>query len=248
MRVLVVDVGGTNVKILATGQTTARKVPSGPRLTPKAMVSEVKALAAGWEWDAVAIGYPGLIRDGRIMLEPHNLGRGWVGFDFAAAFGCPVRVLNDAAMQALGSYERGVLLFVGLGTGLGAALVVDGVVVPMELAHLPFKRGGTYEDYIGLRAFKRLSRKKWQKQVEYTTARLIEAFHPNDAVLGGGNAKKLKGMPPGFRAGTNANAFIGGFRMWAADKAETTKAPVARRRARRPRAKAPAEPESLSAA
>ena len=172
MRVLVVDIGGTNVKILATGQRTPRKFPSGPKLTPKKMVAGVKALAADWKYDAVAIGYPGQVRDGRILTEPHNLGRGWVGFDFKAAFGCPVRIINDAAMQALGSYKSGLLLFLGLGTGLGAALVADGVVIPMELAHLSFK-DGTYEDYLGVRALKRLGRKKWQKYVEFGTARMI---------------------------------------------------------------------------
>lgn len=213
MRVLVVDIGGTNVKILATGQKTPRKFPSGSKLTPKQMVAGVKALAAGWKYDRVAIGYPGLVRDGRAASEPHNLGRTWVGFDFASEFGCPVRVINDAAMQALGSYERGLLLFLGLGTGLGAALVADGVVIPMELAHLSFKNG-TYEDYLGVRALKRLGRKKWQKSVEFGADRLIQALHPDDVVLGGGNTKKLKKLPKGCRAGDNANAFIGGFRLW----------------------------------
>lgn len=213
MQVLVVDVGGTNVKILATGQKVPRKAPSGPKLTPKKMVSAVKALAGDWQYDAVAIGYPGQVRGGRILIEPHNLGRGWVGFDFTSAFGCPVRIINDAAMQALGSYKRGLLLFLGLGTGLGAALVADGVVIPMELAHLSFK-DGTYEDYVGVRALRKLGRKKWQKYVEFGTARMIEAINPDDVVLGGGNAKKLKTLPAGCRAGDNANAFIGGFRLW----------------------------------
>ena len=213
MRVLVVDIGGTNVKILASGEKTPRKFPSGPKLTPKKMVAGVKALAAEWKYDAIAIGYPGLVRGGRIMVEPNNLGRGWVGFDFKSAFGRPVRVMNDAAMQALGSYKRGLLLFLGLGTGLGAALVADGVVIPMELAHLSFKNE-TYEHFVGVRALRRLGRKKWQKHVEYATARMIEAVRPDDVVLGGGNAKKLKKLPAGCRAGNNAKAFIGGFRLW----------------------------------
>jgi predicted NBD/HSP70 family sugar kinase len=213
MRVLVVDVGGTNVKILATGANTPLKFPSGKQLTPKKMVAGVKALAGQWKYDAVAIGYPGRVHAGRIMVEPHNLGRGWVGFDFKSAFGCPVQVMNDAAMQALGSHKRGLLLFLGLGTGLGAALVADGTVIPMELAHLSFKNE-TYEHYIGVRALRRLGRKKWQKHVEYVTARMIEAVQPDDVVLGGGNTKKLKKLPPGCRAGNNANAFIGGFRMF----------------------------------
>lgn len=213
MRVLVVDVGGTNVKLLASGQKTPLKFPSGRTMTPRKMVAGIKTHAAKWKYDAVAIGYPGRVHDGRIMVEPHNLGRGWKRFDFEAALGVPVRIMNDAAMQALGSYKRGVMLFLGLGTGLGAALVADGVVIPMELAHLSFKNG-TYEDYLGNRALRRLGRKKWQKYVEYGTARMIEAVYPDDVVLGGGNAKNLKKLPPGCRTGNNANAFLGGFRMW----------------------------------
>jgi predicted NBD/HSP70 family sugar kinase len=177
------------------------------------MVAGVKALAAGWKYDVIALGYPGRVRDGRITSQPHNLGRGWVGFNFKSAFGRPVRIINDAAMQALGSHKRGLLLFLGLGTGLGAALVAEGVVIPMELAHLSFKNG-TYEDYLGLRALKRLGRKKWQKYVEFGAARMIEAVAPDDVVLGGGNVKKLKKLPKGCRAGSNANAFVGGFRLW----------------------------------
>jgi polyphosphate glucokinase len=229
MRVLVVDIGGTNVKILATGQKEPRKFPSGTKLTPKKMVTGVKALAGDWKYDAVAIGYPGRIRDGHVMVEPHNLGRGWVGFDFKSAFGCPVQIMNDAAMQALGSYNRGLLLFLGLGTGLGAALVAQGVVIPMELAHLSLKNG-TYEDYLGVRALQRLGRKKWQKHVEFGTKRMIEAIHPDDVVLGGGNAKKLKNLPKGCRAVDNANAFIGGFRMW---ENRANRRPPARAKSRR---------------
>ena len=166
MRVLAVDIGGTNVKILATGQKEPRKFPSGPKLTPKAMVAGVKKLAADWTYDAVAIGYPGRVVDGKIMVEPHNLAKGWIGFDFKSAFGCPVQIINDAAMQALGSYKSGLLLFLGLGTGLGAALVADGVVVPMELAHLPYKNG-TWEDYLGVRSLQKRGRKKWQQHVEH---------------------------------------------------------------------------------
>jgi polyphosphate glucokinase len=213
MRVLVLDVGGTSVKLLATGKKTPRRFASGRTLTPKKMVSEVKTLTADWEYDAVAIGYPGVVRRGRIASEPHNLARGWVRFVFESAFERPVRIINDAAMQALGSYTRGLLLFLGFGTGLGAALVADGVVIPMELAHLSF-RDGTYEDYVGARALERLGGKTWQKHVAFGTARLIQALHPDDVVLGGGNAKKLKKLPPGCRLGTNANAFVGGFRLW----------------------------------
>jgi predicted NBD/HSP70 family sugar kinase len=215
MRVLVIDIGGTNVKILATGQKTPRKFPSGPKLTPRKMVAGVKVAAADWQYDAVAIGYPGRVRDGRIVAQPHNLGRGWVGFNFKAAFGRPIRIINDAAMQALGSYRRGLLLFLGFGTSLGAALVLNRVVIPMELAHLSFKNG-TYQDYLGVRALRRLGRKKWQKYVEFGTARMIEAVDPDDVVLGGGNVKRLKKLPKRCRAGTNANAFIGGYRLWEA--------------------------------
>ncbi len=229
MRVLVVDIGGTNVKLLATGEKTPRKFPSGPRMTPKRMVAEVKTIAADWRYDAVAIGYPGVVRDGRMVLEPRNLGRGWVGFNFKAAFGCPVRIVNDAAMQALGSYKRGLLLFLGLGTSLGAALAVDGVVIPMELGHLSFKNG-TYQDYIGADALRRLGRKKWQKYVEFGTARMIRAVNPDDVVIGGGNAKKLKKLPKGCRPGDNAYAFAGGFRLW--DDAPSRRSPV-RPRSRR---------------
>lgn len=212
-KVLVIDVGGTSVKVLATGEGEPRKFPSGPGMKPKEMVSGVKQIVKGWDYDVVSIGYPGLVHRGKPALEPHNLGRKWVGFDFESAFQCPVKVLNDAAMQALGSYKNGLLLFLGFGTGLGSALVQAGVVVPMELGHLSYKNG-TYEDYVGLRGLKRFGKKKWQRHVEYGVARLIEAIHPDDVVLGGGNAKKLKEMPPGCRAGDNANAFVGGFRLW----------------------------------
>ncbi len=213
MNVLVIDIGGTNVKILATGQTEARKIPSGPLMTPERMVAEVLKGAEDWQYDAVSIGYPGRVHRGQIVADPHNLAAGWVRFDFKAAFGKPVKLLNDAAMQALGSYVEGLLLFLGLGTGLGSALVADGIVVPMELGHLSYGKG-TYEDYVGLRGLDRLGKKKWRQHVAFGIARLIEAFHPDDIVLGGGNAKKLKELPSGCRLGDNANAFLGGFRLW----------------------------------
>ena len=212
-KVLAVDIGGTNVKILAAGADAPRRFPSGPELTPAKMVAGVKDLAADWKYDVVSLGYPGLVVRERIAAEPHNLGRTWIGFDFGAALGRPVKILNDAAMQALGSYKGGTLLFLGLGTGLGSALVADGVVVPMELAHLSFKKG-TYEDYLGLRGIERLGKKRWAKYVAYCVARMMDALHADDVVLGGGNAKKLKTLPPGCRLGDNANAFLGGFRMW----------------------------------
>jgi len=211
--VLVVDVGGTSVKILATGQHERRAFASGPTLTPKRMVSEVKKLAGDWKYDVVSIGYPGPVLHGRPVAEPRNLGRGWVGFDFAAAFGCPVKVINDAAMQALGSYKGGKMLFLGLGTGLGSAMVVDGIVEPMELAHLPYRKG-TFEDYVGRAGLERHGKKKWRRHVADVVARLIAALEPDDAVIGGGNAARLDLLPPHARLGDNANAFRGGFRLW----------------------------------
>jgi len=213
MNILVVDVGGTNVKILATGQTEVRKFPSGPEMTAEAMVSGVKELAKDWKYDVVSIGYPGPVLRGRPILDPYNLGSGWVGFDFGKAFGCPVKLVNDASMQALGSYKSGIMLFLGLGTGLGSALVVDGILEPMELGHLPYKKG-TYEDYVGLRGLEKRGTKKWRKDVADVVARLTAALEPDEVVLGGGNSKKLKKLPPGCRAGDNANAFLGGFLLW----------------------------------
>jgi len=213
MNVLVVDVGGTNVKILATGQETARKFPSGSTLTPERMVGGVQQLAADWSYDAVSIGYPGPVIKGRIKAEPHNLGVGWIGFDFEAALKRPVKVLNDAAMQALGSYEGGSMLFLGLGTGLGSAMIFEGVLAPLELAHLPYRKG-TFEDYVGLRGLEKYGKKKWQSYVVDTVSRLVAALETDDVVLGGGNVKKLKELPPGCRAGNNASAFRGGFRLW----------------------------------
>jgi polyphosphate glucokinase len=233
MNVLVVDIGGTNVKILASAQSEPRKFPSGPEMTPKQMVSGVKELAREWKYDVVSIGYPGLLHRGRIVSEPHNLASGWLGFDFEAAFGCPVKLMNDAALQALGSYKGGTLLFLGLGTGLGSALVVEGTVVPMELAHLSYKRG-TYEDYVGNRGRKRLGKRKWAQHVAYAVARLVEAFHPDDIVLGGGNSKKLKKLPPGCRLGNNANAFLGGFRLWDGHDASTPRDVIKRKRKEQP--------------
>jgi polyphosphate glucokinase len=214
MNVLAIDTGGTHVKILATGHKARREFSSGPTLTAKGMVSAVKTLAGDWKYDVVSLGYPGLVVHGRPVLEPHNLGPGWVGFDFAAAFKRPVKVINDAAMQALGSYKRGKTLFLGLGTGLGSAMIVDGIVVPMELAHLPYKNA-TFEDYVGIRGLKQHGKKRWRRHVVDVVERLTAALEPDDVVLGGGNVKKLETLPPGCRASDNANAFIGGFRLWA---------------------------------
>jgi polyphosphate glucokinase len=211
--VLAVDVGGSSVKILATGQSERRSFSSGPTLTPRRMVAEVKKLCGDWTYDLVSIGYPGPVVCNRPIAEPYNLGRGWIGFDFGEAFGCPVKVVNDAAMQALGSYKGGKMLFLGLGTGLGSTIIVDGIVEPMELGHLPYKKG-TYEDYVGRAGLERHGKKKWRRDVADIVTRLIAALEPDDTVLGGGNVKKLEALPPLCRAGDNANAFRGGFRLW----------------------------------
>ena len=214
MKVLVIDIGGTHVKLLATGQDGPRAFVSGPTLTPREMVAGVKKLGRGWKYQAISMGYPGLVLHGRVVAEPHNLGRGWVAFDYRAAFGRPVKIINDAAMQALGSYKGGKMLFLGLGTGLGSAIVVDGIVEPMELGHLPYKKG-TYEDYVGQRGLDKRGKKKWRRHVADVVAGFVAALEPDDVVLGGGNVRKLKELPDGCRAGDNANAFVGGFRLWA---------------------------------
>jgi polyphosphate glucokinase len=219
MNILVIDVGGTHIKLLVTGENEPHKFESGPDMTPEQMVAGVKELAHDWHYEGVSFGYPGPVLHNKPVAEPHNLGKGWVGFDYSGALGCPVRVINDAAMQALGSYRGGKLLFLGLGTGLGTAMIVDGIIEPMELGHLQYKRG-TYEDYVGLRGLKRFGKKKWRKLVADVVERLVAALEPDDVVLGGGNVKKLKELPPGCRLGENTNAFTGGFRLWDADVAE----------------------------
>ena len=199
--------------MLATGQTESRSFPSGSLLTPTQMVARIKEQTQDWPYDVVSIGYPGIVKGNVILSEPHNLAPGWTNFDFDAAFGRAVRKMNDAAMQALGSYKGGIMLFLGLGTGLGSALVAEGVVIPIELAGLSYKHG-TFEEYIGKSGLKRLGKKKWQENIEFTVERLIEAIHPDEVVLGGGNAKKLKKIPRGCCLGDNRFAFTGGFRMW----------------------------------
>jgi polyphosphate glucokinase len=210
----VIDVGGTHVKALDQQHKVPVKFLSGPNLTPRRMLSAIKRATIGWQYTKVSIGCPGPVLHGRLMSNPHNLGPGWVGFDFAKAFGCPVRLVNDAAMQAVGSYQGGRMLFLGLGTGLGAALIVDGVLEPMELAHLPYKHDRTYEDYIGLRGLERLGKKKWRRHVARVVEQIKAALEAEYVVLGGGNAKLLGALPDGARLGDNANAFEGGFRLW----------------------------------
>lgn len=214
MNILVIDVGGSNVKVLVSGERTSRKVPSGRSMTASTMVQAVKRLTNDWKYEAVSIGYPGPVLHGHPVAEPRNLGGGWVGFDFRRAFRRPVRMINDAAMQALGSYEGGRMLFLGLGTGLGSALIIDGHLEPMELAHLPYKKGQTYEDYVGLRGLRRCGKKKWRRHVAQVVEALSKALQADYVVLGGGNAKNLKNLPKGAQLGNNSHAFIGGFRLW----------------------------------
>ena len=215
MKVLVIDVGGTNLKVSQGGPEPPLKIPSGKGLTAAAMAEKVLEATQGWDYEAVSIGFPGPVIDGHPADEPKNLGPGgWVDFDFEKAFGKPVRVINDAAMQALGSYEGGRMLFLGLGTGLGSALVFEGVLAPLELAHLPYRKGQSYEDYIGLRGFKKMGRKKWERQVHEIVELLKHGLQADYVVLGGGQTKELKELPPDTRLGSNANAIAGGLRLW----------------------------------
>jgi polyphosphate glucokinase len=213
-KVLVIDVGGTHVKMLIAGQKEPRKIASGPTMTASKMVKIVQDNTKDWQFDCISLGYPGPIINGHPLREPHNLGGGWMKFDFQKAFGCPIKMINDAAMQALGSYEGGRMLFLGLGTGLGSAMVTDGKLEPMELAHLLYKKNKTYEDYLGLRGLERMGKKKWRRYVAEITESLQGVLQADYVVLGGGNSKKLKKLPKGARIGNNDNAFVGGFRMW----------------------------------
>jgi polyphosphate glucokinase len=216
-KILVVDIGGTHVKMLASGQSAPRKFDSGPNLTAGRMVKLVKAATRDWHYDRITLGFPGPIVNGHPLGEPHNLGGGWMNINFSKAFGRPVRVINDAAMQALGSYQGGSMLFLGLGTGLGSAMIADDVLEPMELAHMPYQKGKTYEEYLGLCGIERLGKKKWRKHVAKVVRKLKTALEADYVVLGGGNTKKLERLPPGARLGSNGNAFLGGFRLWERD-------------------------------
>ena len=220
MKVLVIDVGGNNVKMLSSGQKQPLKFPSGRSLTPEKMVAGVKMLTANWPYDVISLGVPGPVLLGHLIANPRNLGPGWVGFDFSAAFGVPVKLVNDAALQALGSYRKGLMLFLGLGTGLGTALVVDGVAESRELSHFPYRKG-TLEDYVGARGMRRFGKKKWRAEVDEIVTELVSRIHVDDVVLGGGQVKKLKNLPKGCRQGSNANAFTGGFRLWKEASTET---------------------------
>ena len=212
--ILAIDVGGSHVKVMTNTGRTKREFVSGPHLTAKTMVKKVRALAEDWSFDAISIGYPGPVVHDRPLLDPHNLGHGWAGFDFREAFDCPTKVVNDAVMQAIGSYEGDRMLFLGLGTGLGSAMIVDGVTEPMELGHMPYRKGRTFEDYLGEKGFERLGKKKWRKEVDRVVELLIGTLEPHYVVLGGGNVEKLEKLPRKARRGKNENAFAGGFRMW----------------------------------
>jgi polyphosphate glucokinase len=237
LKVLVIDVGGSHIKFRASGRADEGQFESGPTMNAAAMAAGVAQHAAGWAYDAVAIGYPGVVQHDRPVTEPQHLAPGWVGFDYRAAFGKPVKMINDAAMQALGSYHQGKLLFLGLGTGLGSTMVVNGIALPMELAHLPYRKK-TFEDYVGEEALRRNGKKKWRQHVADVVARLSAALLPDDVVIGGGNVRHIEKMPPLCRAGSNEHAFAGGLRLWAG----------AALAADRPRARASAAPTPIAAA
>ena len=214
VKILVIDIGGSHVKLLATGKRTPLRLPSGPDLTPEIMVAEVLTATADWRYDVVSIGYPGPVAGNHPTAEPANLAEGWVPFDYEAALKCPVKMVNDAAMQALGSYDGGRMLFLGLGTGLGSTLVRDGIVVPLEVAHLPYRKGRSYEDYVGEKGMKRLGVKKWSRHVAAVVEMLLAALTSDYVVLGGGNVRLLEALPANARRGSNLNAFRGGYRLW----------------------------------
>lgn len=213
-QVLAIDIGGTHVKIRVPSDPEKRAFESGPTLTPQGMVQGVLELSKGWSFDRISIGIPAPVIDNRPVHDPVNLGGGWVEFDYDRDFGRPVKLINDAAMQAVGSYDGGKMLFLGLGTGLGSCLIAGNVIIPTELAHLPYRKGQSFEDYVGLRGLDRLGKKSWRRHIDRVTAMLHAALMPDYVVLGGGNARLLKELPEGCRLGDNANAFLGGFRLW----------------------------------
>jgi polyphosphate glucokinase len=226
MKVLVIDVGGTNVKVGMDPKKAPLKIPSGGEMTAAAMAAAVKEATADWDYEVVSIGYPGAVVNGRPAVEPHNLGAGWVRYDYKRSFGRPVKVVNDAAMQALGSYQGGRMLFLSLGTGLGSALVADGVLEPLELAHLPYRKNRTYEDYVGLRGYKRMGRKRWQAHVEKVVEILKRGLQVDYVMLGGGQTKKLKRLPPGTRLGDNSHAIAGGIYLWDESRSHRDTSPL----------------------
>lgn len=215
-KIVAIDIGGTHVKVKCSASDEVRRVDSGFTMTAERMVAAVQEMTRGWVFDVIAMGYPGPVMHGKIVREPHNLGQGWVGYDFEQAFGKPVQIMNDAAMQALGSYDGGRMLFLGLGTGLGSAMIVDGAVEALELGHLHYKKGRTYEEYVGVHGLERRGKKRWRKSVAEVIEELTAALEPDYVVIGGGNAKLLTTLPPNCRRGDNADAFKGGFRMWTA--------------------------------
>lgn len=212
--VLAIDLGGSHVKTRLSSGGDRRAVVSGPEMSAQKMVEAVKELTADWQYDVIGMGYPGPVSNNKPAAEPHNLGPGWKDFDFSAAFGKPVRLVNDAVMQAIGGYKGGNMLFIGLGTGLGSAMIVSNVCLPMELAHLPYKKDDTFEEFVGERGLEKYGKKKWRKSVEKVVGRLQAALLPHEIVIGGGNVEKLEKLPDGCRAGDNENAFLGGFRLW----------------------------------
>jgi len=214
MKILVIDVGGTNVKVASTDVPVPIKIPSGPEMTAQTMCEQVLVATKGWKYDRVSVGYPGPVVNHRPIAEPHNLGAGWVDFDYEKAIGKPLRFLNDAGMQALGGYKSGRMLFLGVGTGLGSAMVIDGLVVSLELAHLPYKHGHTYEEYVGAAGLEKRGKQKWRASVLDVIARLQAALVCDSVLLGGGNAKLMKDLPPHVVVGSNTNAILGGFRLW----------------------------------
>jgi polyphosphate glucokinase len=214
-RVLVVDVGGTSIKVSMTGRRRPIKIPSGKKMTASKMAAAVLDAVRDWKYDVVSIGFPGAVKNGKPITEPHNLSPGWRRFNYQKAFGKPLKLVNDAAMQALGAYQGGRMLFLGLGTGLGSALVAEGVLMPLELAHLPYRQGRTYEDYVGQRGLDRLGRRRWTKHVNDVVALLQHGLQADYVVLGGGQTKKLRTLPRGARLGDNHDAILGGLRLWA---------------------------------
>ena len=221
-QVLTIDIGGTNVKMRVEGDPEKRSFPSGSHLTPEVMVAGVRELTAGWSFDRISIGFPAPIVHNKPVHDPMNLGAGWVNFDFDEGFAAKVKLINDAAMQAVGSYEGGRMLFLGLGTGLGSCMIAENVIIPTELAHLPYKKGKTFEKFVGVRAFKKNGKRQWSKDVREVIQLLSIALMPDYVVLGGGNATRLKRLPEGCRLGDNANAFTGGFRLWTPQWAAST--------------------------